>query len=153
MGVRIERLQQPLEPITLDPVRDAAGNVIGGGRDAPARDFTLGMYKLEARAYQGDEAAAMELLRLCLPDLTDVEADSLTPENVFWVFSYCGRKLKEVSDALKNAERAAGADPSSPSAPTTSSNTPSPASPAPSGRTGSRKPTSRSGKPSSLSIG
>ncbi len=143
MPVPVESLDTPLEPITLPR----------GGRTLPARDFTLATQKLAARAEAGDVEAAREVLRRCVPGITDDEMDDLSTGEVQWIVAYCARRLEEVTALLKNAAGAAAATATSAqaSAPTTSTSTPSPASGASKASTGGTSRRARSTASSSLS--
>jgi hypothetical protein len=152
-GLDFAALDQPLEPVTLPRGPNGAP-----GRTFAVQEFTLGMEKLAERVKEQDEAAAQQLLRRCLPGITDAEVDELTSREALLIIAYCGRRLAEVVHALGNAAGAAGpeaaaAAATSPSAPTTNTSTPSPASPARSGRTGGRSRRSRSTASSTASIG
>ena len=144
MTFRLEDHTEPLDPVQLPR----------GGRTLPAREFNLAMQKLAKRAEQGDDEAGRELLRRCLPGITDDEIDDLTPHEMILIGGHCSRALVETLAYLKNGAGAAGPGPTtSPSAPTMNSSTPSPASPARSGRTGGRSRRSRSTASSTPSIG
>lgn len=149
----IGTLYGPLEPLTLPK-----DGVEGAGRTLAAVDFNKPMRDLMARVraatVDSDDAtkadadvAGLELLRACLPGITDEEIAELDAGRVLWIFLYCERRLEEVTARLKSAgAQATATTPRStpPCAPTTNSNTPSPASPARTGRTGSRSRSARS---------
>lgn len=104
-------------------------------RTLAARPFNLGMQKLAVAANTGDDEAARELLRRCLPGITEEELDDLEPIEGLEIVAHCSRRLQEMVAYLGNAAGAPAAQaapaPSSPSSPTMNSSTPSPASPAP----------------------
>ena len=139
MAFRIEDHTPALEPVELPR----------GGRTLPAREFTLGMQKLAQRAEAGGEdagEAGRELLRRCLPGITDDEIDDLSMAEQLLVVGHCAKNLAATVEYLKNAAGAGETgNPIPPSAPTTSTSSPSPASPSPTGGTGSKSKRRRSG--------
>jgi hypothetical protein len=97
MAFDVSVLDEPLEEVTLPR----------GGRTLAAREFSLGMAKLAQRMEQGDEAAALELLRRCVPGITDEEVDDLSPREAGLIIAHCAGRLKEVVEHLKKKESAA----------------------------------------------
>jgi hypothetical protein len=118
--LKLAEFEQPLEPIEF-----------ADGRVLPVREFTKGINDLYLAAQaEGDDAKLVEVLRFCVPGLTDADVEAMTETRAMLIVGHCRRRLALTVEFLKNVHggTAAGSD-SPPSTPPTSSSTPSPSSP------------------------
>lgn len=112
MGISVGSLTlglAPLEPLTLPRGIDGQPP-----RTFAPREMTLGMAQLAERVDAGEDGTAAELLRQCLPGITDAEANDLTLGEVLWVFRYCARQLPPTAGGAGGAPSDGGSAPSAP---------------------------------------
>lgn len=141
MAIDLVALEAPLEPVRFP-----------NGKEFRVVEFGPAEYELWQAVQGGDEAAAPELLRRCVPDAASEDLAILTPRMIAAIVGHAMRKLDLVLAALGNVQGGAATAPATPpSAPSATPSTPSPAS---RGRSASRSKhsgKSRSGAPSARS--